>query len=116
MILLPVDPRHRENHRDDGETDFALLKAKGLVRTKANGIVSIDKPRNKWSPFQRDELYQAFCEMMKTKPTDRFVEHWVEDHAKALDMSVTRATDIINEGNGEWPGHNMQWWRGVSLP
>ncbi len=116
MKLLPIDPKHRENHRDDGESDFAALKAKGLVRTKANSIVRIDKPRNKWSPLQRDELYQAFCEMMKTNPSDRFVEQWIEDKANALHMSAARATDIINEGNGEWLGHNMQWWRGLSVP
>lgn len=116
MNLLPVDPDHRRNVRDDGETDFAALKAKGLVRTKLNSIIRIDEPKNKWSALQRDQLYQAFCEMMKSNPSERFVRQWIEDRAKELDMSVRRAIDIINEGNGQYPGANMQWWRGVSLP
>lgn len=116
MNLLPVDPNHTQNVRDDGETDFAALKAKGLVRTKLNRIIRIDEPKNKWSALQRDQLYQAFCEMMKGNPSERFIRQWIEDHAKELDMSVWRAIDIINEGNGQYPGANMQWWRGVSLP
>jgi hypothetical protein len=116
MNLMPVDPDHRQNRRDDGETDYAALKAKGLVRSKHGRILRIDEPKNKWSALQRDQLYQSFCEMMKAKPSERFIRQWIEDHAKELDMSVWRAIDIINEGNGQSHDANMQWWRGVSLP
>lgn len=113
--MLPVDPRHRENQRDDEYTDFAELKANGMVRDKSGTVVSIDKPMNQWSPRQRDELYQEYCELVKSGATERVMTAWIEGQAARLRMSKERAVDIINEGNGEHPGHNMRWWRGVSV-
>lgn len=115
MPMLPVDPNHRENHRDDGYGDFTELKAQGLVRDMQGRIIPVDKPHLEFTALQRDQIYQAYCEMMKEEPSGRFVRDWIERENGKIGMSPGRARDIINQGNGQHPGKNMQWWRGLSL-
>jgi len=113
--MLPVDPNHRENRRTDGYDDYAALKASGHVRDKTGRVIPIDKPHTNWSALDRDRLYQAYCEFAKTDPGDEAIRRWLEREAGKLKMSPTRATNIINEGNGQYPKDNMMWWRGVSV-
>lgn len=113
--MLPVDPNHAENRRDDGRSDFAALKARRLVRDKTGEIIPIDKPHNEWSALDRDRLYQRYCEFAKAGHDEDKLRAWIAREAEQLRMSPRRAADIINEGNGQYPGANVQWWRGVSL-
>lgn len=116
MPFLPVDPGHATNPpRDDGFEDFAVLKAKGQVRDKRGAIISIDKPHTDWTALQRDELYQGFCAFAKVHADEVAQRRWVEGQAARLGMSFARATDIINQGNGQWLSPNSRWWRGVSV-
>ena len=115
--MHPLDPNHRKPTRDDGCDDFQALKAKGLVRDKTGRVIDIHNPHLEWSAFQRDSLYQAYCEMVKAspKPSERYISDWVAAHAKELGMSTARAKNIIDQGNGSWNSPNSRWWRGVSL-
>lgn len=113
--MRPVEPDYRENRRDDGYSDFAALKASGHVRDKRGDIIPIDKPHIEWAPLDRDHLYQRYCEFAKTGAGEEALAAWIDREAEPLRMSATRAADIINEGNGQYPGANMRWWRGVSL-
>src|SRR4051812_45345452 len=108
--MLPVDPDHRQNRRVDGRTDFAALKARGLVRDKEGNEIPIDKPHHTWSALDRDRLYQAYCEFAKACSGERAIRNWIEARAVELRMSPERARDVINEGNGQHAEHNMQWW------
>lgn len=112
--MLPVDPDYETNRRTDGYSDFAELKRQGCVRDKQGRIISITKPHNQWSALERDRLFQAYCRIASAY-SDAARHAWIADEARKLGMSVTRAVDIINEGNGEWREHNMMWWRGVSI-
>jgi hypothetical protein len=114
-MVLPVDPNHTQNVRDDGYDDFEMLKSQGLVRDKQGRIIPVEKPHVDFSALQRDELYQGYCEMMRDEPSARFVSQWIEREAGRIGMSVSRARAVINEGNGQWPGANMRWWRGLSV-
>jgi hypothetical protein len=113
--MLPVNPNHRTNVRDDEHRDFAALLAEGKVRSKHGGIIDIDKAHNDWSALDRDRLYQGYCTLVLSGASPESVRTWLKERTLELGMSDRRARDIINEGNGQWPGQNMQWWRGVSL-
>src|SRR4051794_5458899 len=115
MGMRPVDPNHRKNVRTDGRTDFHLLLAKGQVRSKHGRAISIHKPHNKWSALERDRLYQGYCEIAKHGASEEAIRTWIHERAAELHMSVDRARDVINQGNGEFAKDNMQWWRGVSI-
>lgn len=113
--LLPVEPDFRENRRDDGRTDFAALKARGMVRDKRGDEIPIDRPVHRWSALDRDRLYQGYCGLLTAGASERAARDWIAARAAELKMSEARAVAISNEGNGQWPGGNMRWWRGVSL-
>jgi hypothetical protein len=113
--MLPVDPNHEQNVRDDGHDDFKVLKSQGLVRDKQGNIIPAEKPHNQFSALERDQIYQGYCRMMRDDPSPRFVADWIRREAGKIGMSEGRARDVINEGNGQWPGANMRWWRGLSV-
>lgn len=114
-MMLPVASNHHLPHRDDGHADFAALLATGHVRSKHGGVIDIHEPHNKWSAHQRDVLYQGYCNLVKSGASEESVRTWLAARCGELGMSDARARAIINEGNGQWPGENMMWWRGVSV-
>jgi|GEM_PF-3589576 len=113
--MLPISPAHHLPHRDDGHKDFAQLLATGHVRDKTGKVIDIHKPHNDWSAHQRDVLYQGYCELVESGASEDSVRTWLAARCVELGMSEARGRDIINEGNGQFPGGNMQWWRGVSV-
>jgi hypothetical protein len=94
--LLPVEPDFRENRRDDGRTDFAPLKARGLVRDKGGNKVPIDRPVHTWSALDRDRLYQGYCGLVTAGASERAARDWIAARAAELNMSEARAIAIIN--------------------
>ena len=58
--MLPVDPNHRVNHRDDGFADVAALKRQDLVRDLSGRVIAIGKPHYEFSAMDRDRLYQDY--------------------------------------------------------
>ena len=83
----------------------------------------IDEPCTEYSPLDRDRLFQAYCVMKRSNPSERYVRDWIAAAAETIvskitraPMSPERAKDIIGQGCGAWDSPNSMWWRGVSVP
>jgi hypothetical protein len=123
MSFPPVPADHFQNHRDDEHTDFARLKASGLVRDKRGNVIHPDAPRTDFSALDRDRLFQAYCAWRAMNPSADQEAGWVANKAAkiinrltAKAMSPKRAADIIGQGCDGWESRNSMWWRGLSVP
>lgn len=115
MKIPAIPDDHAKNIRSDEHRDFDALKAMGWIRDKQGRKIRIDAPHIKKSALDRDRLFQAYCEMMKSRPPERTQHEWINDQAKRLGLSVKRAVDIIEQGCGGWKSPNSMWWRGISV-
>ncbi len=122
FLLIPWD--HDQNKRDDEHTDFAELRAKGLIRDRDGEIIELKSIWHAWGAYRMDRFFQAYCRVAKDAyargepfPSDS-VRDWVRDEAARIGMPHATALRIIRDGcggNKPLDVPNAMWWRGASI-
>lgn len=121
-LLLPIPSDHAQNHRTDQHSDFADLKAQGLIRDRDGEIIEIRSIWHAWGAYRMDKFFQAYCKVAsrarergETQPSDS-VRDWVAEEAARQGMTIEFAHRIIRDGcTPQSLGNNAAWWRGASI-
>lgn len=122
FLLIPHD--HDQNKRDDGHTDFAELRAQGMIRDREGEVIEIKSIWHAWGAYRMDRFFQAYCRVATDAhargepfPSDS-VRDWVRDEAARIGMPLETAHRIIRDGcggNKRLDVPNAMWWRGASV-